>query len=66
MLTFTLQCVTTAAILIAGLFALLVARVQAGDAFHRAGWRLAGIGFVVHAADKALQILASAGYRRGS
>jgi hypothetical protein len=54
-LSFTLQCVTTAAILVAGLLALRVARTGAGDPFHLAAWRLAGIGFVVHAADKALQ-----------
>lgn len=56
MLTYALTCATTAALLVAGAFALLAGRAYPpGQPQQRASWLLVGAGVLTHATDKAVQ-----------
>jgi len=48
-LTFILQVVNGALLLVSAVLGLLVARAATGNPFHRAAWRLTSTGFTVHA-----------------
>ena len=54
-LTFILQCVNNAFLLGSALLCLHAGRLALPNPYHRAAWRLAGAGFLVHALDLVVQ-----------